>query len=105
MSGPFNILLRLHFESGSRFCDEKISDIKIYLVVFDLALIMGYSWENFLTPSKVNKKEKAKEPVNKEENVNLPKNKEEVKDKAFDDSKKLYNDLLFHISGEHNSTR
>ena len=73
--------------------------------MFDLALIMGYSWQDFLTPSKVNKKEKAKESVNKEENDNLPKNKEEVKDKDFDDSKKLYDELLFHISGEHNSTR
>ena len=65
---------------------------------------MGYDWRSFL-PSEVNEKENTKGSVIKEETDTVSTEKEDVKENDIANSKKLYEDLIYHISGEHNSTR
>ena len=74
---------------------------------------MGYSWQDFL-PSEVYEKEKTKDSVNKEEYDTVSTEKEDVKENDIAEdvkendianSEKLFENLISHISVEHNFTR
>ena len=65
---------------------------------------MGYDWQVFL-PSGVKEKEKTKGSVIKEETDTVSTEKDDVKENDIANSKKLFENLISHISGEHNFTR